>query len=99
MEFIRFSKDVILWFKSYISNRRFEVNLNKTFLEPWKLLCGAPDGSILGPLLFLLYIIEMAQVVKCELLLYEDEFYLIFQHGNINEIEIQLNKNFNFICD
>ena len=41
----------------------------------------------------------MAQVVKCELLLYEDEFYLIFQHGNINEIEIQLNKNFNFICD
>ena len=48
-------------------------------MEPWKLLCGAPDGSILGPLLFLLYIIEMAQVVKCELLLYEDEFYLIFQ--------------------
>ena len=41
----------------------------------------------------------MAQVVKCELRLYEDEFYLIFQHGNINEIEIQLNKNFNFICD
>ena len=68
-------------------------------MEPWKLLCGAPHGSILGPLLFLLYIIEMAQVVKCELRLYEDEFYLIFQHGNINEIEIQLNKNFNFICD
>ena len=54
MEFLGFSKNVILWFQSYLSKRKFKVNLNKTFSEPGNLLCGVPQGSILGPLLFLL---------------------------------------------
>ena len=41
----------------------------------------------------------MPQAVKCELLLYRDDTCLIFQHSDINEIEIQLNKNFSSICD
>ena len=41
----------------------------------------------------------MPQAVKCELLLYADDTCLIFQHSDINEIEIQLNKNFSSICD
>ena len=41
----------------------------------------------------------MQQAVKCELLLYADETCLIFQHSDINEIQIQLNKNFSSICD
>ena len=41
----------------------------------------------------------MPQAVKCELLLYTDDTCLIFQHNNIKEIEIQLNKNFSLICD
>ena len=99
LEFFGFSKNVILWFKSYLSIRKFKVNLNKTFSEPGKLLCGVPQGSILGPLIFLLYINDMPQAVKCELLLYADDTCLIFQHNDIKEIEIQLNKNFSLICD
>ena len=49
MEYLGFSKHVILWFKWYLSNRKFKVNLSKTFSEPGKLLCGVPQGSILGP--------------------------------------------------
>ena len=41
----------------------------------------------------------MLQAVKYELLLYADDTCLIFQHIDINEIEIQLNKNFSLICD
>ena len=65
----------------------------------WKNLCGVLQGSILGPLIFLLYINDMPQAVKCELLLYADDTCLIFQHNDIKEIEIQLNKNFSLICD
>ena len=36
MECLGFSKDVILWFKSYLSNRKFKLNLNKTFSESGK---------------------------------------------------------------
>ena len=98
LEFLGFSKNVILWFKSYLSSRKIKVNLNKTFSEPGKLLYGVPQGSILGPLLFLLYINDMPQAVKCELLLYADDTCLIFQHNDIKEIEIQLNKNLSLIC-
>ena len=99
MKCLGFFKDVIPWFKSYLSNRKFKVNLNKTFLEPGKRLCGIPQGAILGSLLFLNYINCMAQAVKCELLLHADDTCLIFQHNDIIEIEIQLNKNITLICD
>ena len=68
-------------------------------MEPGNLLCGVPQGSILGPLLFLLYTNDMPQSVNCELLLYADDTCLIFQHNDIKEIENQLNKNFSLICD
>ena len=99
MECLGFSKGVTLWFKSYLSNRKFKVNLNQIFSEPGNLLCGVPQGSILGPLLFLLYINDMPQSLNCELLLYADDTCLIFQHNDIKEIENQLNINFSLICD
>ena len=46
MKFLGFPKEVILWFKLYLSNRKFNVNLNKTFQEPGKLLCGVPQGYL-----------------------------------------------------
>ena len=88
-----------MWFKSYLSNRKFKVNLNQIFSEPGNLLCGVPQGSILGPLLFLRYINDIPQSVNCELLLYADDTCLIFQHNDIKEIENQLNKNLSLICD
>ena len=99
MEFLGFSKEVTCWFKSYLSNRKFIVNLKNTFSEPGHLSCGVPQGSILGPLLFLLYINDMPQAVSCELLLYADDTCLIFQHKDVKEIEKQLNSNFSLICD
>ena len=80
MEFIGFSEETTKWFKSYLSNRKFKVHIKNTFSEPGNLLCGVPQGSILGPLLFLLYVNDMPQAVDCGLLLYADDNCLIFQH-------------------
>ena len=41
----------------------------------------------------------MLQAVKCELLLHADDTLLTFQHSDINEIEILINKNFSSKCD
>ena len=56
-------------------------------------------GSILGPVLFFLYINDMPQAVDSELLLYADDSCLVFQHADIKIIEEYLNRDFSTIID
>ena len=98
MEFIGFSEKTSKWFKFCLSNRKFKVHIKNTFLEPANPLCRVPQGSILGPLLFHLYINDMPRAVDCELLLYADDTYLIFEHKDIIKIESAINKNFSMLC-
>ena len=81
--YIGFSKKSIAWFKSYLTHRLFIVNVEDAYSIPGQLLCGVPQGSILGPLLFLLYINDTPQAVKCDLLLYADDSVLIYTHHKI----------------
>ena len=61
--------------------------------------CGVPQGSIIGSLLFLLYVNDMPQAVESKLLLYADDSCLLYQHKEIEPIESQLNKDFTNLCD
>ena len=93
---IGFSKHSVNWFRSYLIT--YLVNLGNVFSQPACVSSGVPQGSILGPLLFLIYINDMSQTVKCNLFLYADDTCLVCQHKDINEIEKQLNKDFGSIC-
>merc|ERR1712034_115796 len=97
--YLGFSESVISWFKSYLSNRSFIVNVENDYSEPGDLNCGVPQGSILGPLLFLLYVNDMPQAIECDLLLYADDSVLLFTHKDVDVINDQLNRDFNSLCD
>ena len=64
-----------------------------------KIDCGVSQESILGPLLFLLYVNDMKQAVDCDLFLYADDSCLVYQSKDLNKIERNLNKNFSDVCD
>ena len=99
MASLGFSNHSIMWFQSYLSDRSFRVNIKNKYSSTAKIECGVPQGSILGPLLFLLYVNDMKQAVNCDLFLYADDSCLVYQHNDVSKIEHNLNKNFFDISD
>ena len=77
----------VQWFNSYLSGRQQLVNIGDTNSDFRNVLCGVPQGSILGPLLFLVYVNDMKAAVKCKLLLYADDSALLVSGKDVLEIE------------
>ena len=83
MSCLGFAESTIAWYKSYLTNRCFIVNVGKDFSFPGKLSYGVPKGSILGPLLFLLYGSDMSQAINSDIVLYADDTCLLYMGEDI----------------
>ena len=75
------------------------MNLESCYSDPYNITCGVPQGSILGPLIFLIDVNDMPQAVKSNLFLYADDSCLVFQGKDVIEIEKQFNEDFTNICE
>ena len=78
MKHLGFSKNTIIWIKSYLWEQNFKISINTSYSSPSILSCGVPQGSILGPLLFLLYTNDLPQAVISDSLLYADGTCIVF---------------------
>ena len=82
--------DVLQWIKSYLSNRTFRVNVNGSYSEEAELLIGVPQGSILGPLLFILYtkgLQSLASKYNFSIHLYADDTQIYFEYDPSGDCE------------
>ena len=80
------------WFNSYLFNRSHFIDIKSTLSDRGEVTCGVPRGSILGPLLFLIYVNDMESAVDCDPLLYADDLALLISGKNIIYIEQKLSK-------
>ena len=73
------------WFESYLSDRMQFVEHNGTKSNRLKIKCSVPQGSIPGPLVFLIYINAIAFVSKTlHLILFADDTNIFHSGGNVN---------------
>ena len=88
---------ILKWFKSYLSNRQQFVQIHKTKSDIKPVVCGIPQGSILGPLLFILYINDLAEVSDTlHTILFADDTTVTIEGKNevelINILNTELQK-------
>ena len=80
------------WFTDYLSNRKQCVFYNSIMSDFKDVSCGVPQGSILGPLLFIIYIND---IQKCsnlfKFILFADDTNLFASNNNLNDLMSSVN--------
>ena len=90
LESIGLDADGLRWFLSYLSGRTQLVGVHGTCSSFANVACGVPHGSILGPLLFLIYVNDMAGAINEKILLYADDTAILVSDKHVNATEARL---------
>ena len=71
------SSRVVAWFKSYLTNRKQKVLANNVHSSSLDITQGVPQGSVLGPLFYIIYANDIMEKIKnCNIALYADDTVL-----------------------
>ena len=94
------------WFRSYLSNRKMRVkclvsSTGKTeFSEYADITYGTPQGSCLGPLIYLIFTNDLAKnVIHCNTIMFADDTTLYKTHNNLRFLKWSLEQEFSTLLD
>ena len=88
------------WFTSYLSNRSQYVSINSTTSDTKHITCGVPHWSVLGPLLFLLYINDLPNISnQFHFFLFAEDTNIYFEANNLDKIQEVMNKVLKLLRD
>ena len=77
----------LLWFKSYLENRKRFIQYDISSTSYKSIICGVPQGSILWPLLFLIYINDLHEASNIlDSIMFADDTNLFYSHQNMNNL-------------
>lgn len=93
--------DVLKWFKSYMSARKQRTCINGVMSDEREIKYGVPQGSVLGPILFILYINDLKQHLgqHCEIRMFADDTMLYVAEHDMDVMEQRLNSAMSLLDD
>ncbi len=77
---------VLIWIKSYISNRSYQVQIDRVLSEEAPCISGVPQGSVIGPLLFQLYINDVPAALRDSAFLFADDVKIVFPRSQSSRL-------------
>ena len=89
----------LLWFKSYLTDRKQFVSVKNKSSPLLNITLGVPQGSILGPLLFLIYINDLPMSSSFLSLLFAYDTTLLLSHDNLRTLIQLVNTEFRKVCE
>ncbi len=85
---------VVKWLKDYLNDRFHITSVNGSRSNEQKSVCGIPQGSILGPLLFILYINDLPNYVSnVNVSMYADDTAIYYSSNDVNDIVDKMNND------
>ena len=85
--------NILTWFKSYLNERQQYVHFQRTESQIKCVTCGVPQGSIIGPLLLILYINDMTNVSnKIFPIVFADDTTVVIEGNTLDVIITSLNS-------
>ena len=90
------------WLINYLSDRTQYVEIENNASSVSKIKCGVPQGSILGPLLYLIYVNDIGKCTEGNVLSFADDTSLVLSHQNPQTLylnaNLEINKLYNWFC-
>ena len=86
-----FRENALEFLKSYLTNRVQYTKIGNSKSKPLKMDCDIPQGSSLGPLLFILYVNDLPQVSEFSTTLFADDTYLAQSDKSLVSLETKVN--------
>ena len=94
MHNLGFSKEFLLWMVDYLTDQRQLVQIDDRKSDMATVEFGVPQGSILGPVIFNLYVADLQKELQCDCYQYADDttFYVHSKPGDLGSSAAQINK-------
>jgi hypothetical protein len=88
---------ILNWIESYLTNRKQQVVINGQISTETTISAGVPQGSVLGPLLFILYINDITEDIDTEIRLYADDTCIYIDYTDSDQAAADLESNLEHI--